>query len=233
MNSASLHSVEPVATDVGPARMFVAVPEHSNSVLLLGHGAGGGVDAPDLVALTRLTEEGIAVLRFEQPWRTAGKRIAPAPARLDVGWRAARQYVRARFPNSPLVLGGRSAGARVACRSAVQDHPEEVLAVVALSFPLHPPGKPSSSRSAELLGPACPVLVVQGERDPFGTPAEIGTVIATAPHHRVVGVPGCAHEFKPAKRGPLSGVAEVLAATVASFVDESRSEGNHEASGRE
>lgn len=215
----SVHAVE---TDLGPARVFGAVPDRVRAVLLIGHGAGGGVDAPDLEALTRLTGCGVAVLRFEQPWRTAGKRVAPAPARLDLGWRVAREYARDRFPGHPLVLGGRSAGARVACRSAVADPRGEVTGIVALSFPLHPPGRPEVSRAHELLGPPCPVLVLQGERDPFGTPAEIRATIADAPRHRLVAVPGCAHEFKPAKRGPLdaAGVADLLVAHVADFIVE-------------
>ncbi|WP_432557934.1 alpha/beta hydrolase family protein [Granulicoccus sp. GXG6511] len=202
--------------------MFISSPERPRAVLLLGHGAGGGVDAPDLEALTRLSRDRTAVLRFEQPWRTAGKRVAPAPARLDLGWQAARAYVREQFADLPLFLGGRSAGARVACRSVVADAPDEVAGVIALSFPLHPPGRPESSRAAELLGPGCPVLVIQGERDPFGTPTEIATTVADAPHHSMVAVPGCAHEFKPAKRGPLDpdGVADLLVTSVREFLDD-------------
>ncbi|MDO5500171.1 MAG: hydrolase, partial [Propionibacteriaceae bacterium] len=140
--------IDDVATELGPARMFGAVPTDPAWVLLLGHGAGGGVDAPDLKALTRLSDDAVAVLRFEQPWRTAGKRVAPAPARLDLGWLAARAYAQERFPALPLRLGGRSAGARVACRSAAGD-PAGVAGVIALSFPLHPPGKPAASRATE------------------------------------------------------------------------------------
>jgi len=214
-------TIESLETELGPARMFSAVPADTRLVLLLGHGAGGGVDAPDLEALTRLSNRGVAVLRFEQPWRTAGKKVAPVPTQLDRGWRAARAYVRTFLPDLPLVLGGRSAGARVACRSAATD-PEGVLAVVALSFPLHPPGKPESSRAPELLAPDCPVLVVQGERDPFGTPAEMAVTLRGVKNHTVVPVPGCRHEFRPAKRGPLdqAAVAELLVSTVAEFLDQ-------------
>ncbi|WP_425308769.1 alpha/beta family hydrolase [Ammonicoccus fulvus] len=210
--------IEDVATELGPARMYLAVPETDPArILLLGHGAGGGVDAPDLEALTALTADGTAVLRFEQPWRTAGKKIAPAPARLDQGWLAARAYVAERWPGVPLALGGRSAGARVACRSAAAD---PAYAVVALSFPLHPPGRPESSRAGELLAPDCPVLVLQGERDPFGTPAEVTTAIQGSERYRVVTVPGCAHEMKPPKRAvpDAAGVAELLVTQVRSFL---------------
>lgn len=202
-----------VSTELGPAVLYLDLPAEPGQVLLLGHGAGGGVEAPDLVALTALTAAGVAVLRFEQPWRTAGKRVAPAPARLDLGWRAARAYAAERWPDLPLSLGGRSAGARVACRSAAED---PVHAIVALSFPLHPPGRPESSRAPELLAPACPVLVLQGERDPFGTPAEVAAACASSARHRVITVPGCAHELKPRKRDALdaAGVAELLVAEV-------------------
>ncbi|MDO5683812.1 MAG: hydrolase [Propionibacteriaceae bacterium] len=218
-----------ITTDLGPARMMCTVPEAPVSVLLLGHGAGGGVDTPDLLALTALSGQGVAVLRFEQPWRTAGKRVAPAPARLDSGWLAARAYADTRFGGLPLFLGGRSAGARVACRSAASQPlagSVPVAGVVALSFPLHPPGKPESSRAPELLGPGCPVLVVQGERDPFGTPTEIADTMAEAQGqeeaqgHELVAVPGCAHEFKPAKRGPLNPaeVADLIVESVGAFL---------------
>lgn len=207
--------VEDVATEFGRARMFLDLPSADPAhVLLLGHGAGGGVDAPDLEALTALVDHDVAVLRFEQPWRTAGRRVAPAPARLDIGWLAARALVAARWPGVPLTLGGRSAGARVACRSAAVD---PAYAVVALSFPLHPPGRPEKSRAPELLAPDCRVLVLQGERDPFGTPAEVIEAIAGAGRYRVVAVPGCAHELKPPKRATpdAAGVAALLVRTVA------------------
>lgn len=212
-------SVEDITTPLGPARMYAEVPPEPRAVLLLGHGAGGGVQAPDLVALTELVAHAVAVLRYEQPWRTAGKRVAPPPARLDEGWRPARAYAETRFAGLPLLLGGRSAGARVACRSAAQSLPG-VRAVVALSFPLHPPGRPESSRTPELLSAGCPVLVLQGERDPFGTPADVAAAVAGNPAYRIVPVPGCAHELKPAKRAPFdaAAVAGLLLREVASLL---------------
>jgi predicted alpha/beta-hydrolase family hydrolase len=125
------------------------------------------------------------VLRVEQPWRVAGKKIAPAPARLDVGWTAVLGRLRADGSlTRPLVFGGRSAGARVACRTA---QPLGADGVLALAFPLHPPGRSERSRAAELLVVPVPVLVVQGERDPFGGPREIERA---APAVTVRGVPG-------------------------------------------
>jgi predicted alpha/beta-hydrolase family hydrolase len=163
-----------IDTPLGPARVLADGPEDGAAAgtLVLGGGAGGGVDAPDLAAVTAAAAgAGWQVLRVEQPWRVAGKRIAPAPARLDVGWTAVLDRLRADGRlTGPLVLGGRSAGARVACRTAQAQGADGVLA---LAFPLHPPGRPERSRAAELTAVPVPVLVVQGERDPFGGPAEI------------------------------------------------------------
>ena len=167
-----------VPTPLGPARVLTDGPDGAVAgTLVLGGGAGGGVDAPDLAAVTAAAAgAGWRVLRIEQPWRVAGKRIAPAPARLDVGWAAVLDHLRVRdLLTGPLVLGGRSAGARVACRSAQE---QGAAGVLALAFPLHPPGRPERSRAAELAAVAVPVLVVQGERDPFGGPSDVTAAAA-------------------------------------------------------
>ena len=134
---------------------------------MLGHGAGGGIDAPDLLAARDAAVGlGLQVVRVEQPWRRAGRRVAEAPPRLDTAWTA---VVPALPPSEgPLLLGGRSAGARVACRTATALGAEGVLA---LAFPLRPPGRPDRDRGEELRLPRVPRLVVQGERDAFGVPA--------------------------------------------------------------
>lgn len=159
------------------------MPATPVSLLVIGHGAGGGVDAPDLVAVrAAAVAAGVAVVRVEQPYRVAGRR-APAPAaHLDQAWTAVVEAVRAAEPLAgvPLVVAGRSSGARVACRTATD---LGAAAVLALAFPLHPPGKPERSRLAELDLPDLPVLVVQGDRDPFGMPPE-------APDRTVRVVPG-------------------------------------------
>ncbi|NNG18893.1 hydrolase [Naumannella sp. ID2617S] len=198
--------------------MYADLPAASpRAVLLLGHGAGGGVDAPDLEALRALAETGIAVLRYEQPWRTAGKKIAPAPARLDEGWAAALAYAGDRFAGVPLIVGGRSAGARVAVRCAAV---RPVAGVVALSFPLHPPGRPEKSRAPELLGADAPVLVLQGARDPFGTPGEVREAVVGSGRIEVVEVPDCAHELKPPARAASTpeSIAALLRERVRAFV---------------
>jgi uncharacterized protein len=159
--------------------------ERPAGALVLGHGAGGGVAAPDLKAAARAARgAGFSVALVEQPYRVAGRR-SPAPAaQLDVAWLAVIAGLRdGELGGLSLVAGGRSAGARVACRTAAE---VGAVAVLCLAFPLHPPGRgddPSKSRLSELNAVAVPVLVVQGERDPFGLPPE-------GPKREVVRVPG-------------------------------------------
>jgi predicted alpha/beta-hydrolase family hydrolase len=176
-----------VDTPLGPARVLRREPAgRVRGSLVLGHGAGGGIASPDLTAVSDAAcAAGWRVLGVEQPWRVAGKRIAPAPPRLDLAWAAVLDRLRddALLPG-PLVLGGRSAGARVACRSASAQGAGGVLA---LAFPLHPPGRPEKSRAGELALVDVPLLVVQGETDAFGGPAEIA---AAAPHAQVQAVAG-------------------------------------------
>lgn len=155
-------------TEVGTARITWHRAKRPRLVLAVSHGAGGGIAARDLQALARvLPGHGVSVALVEQPWRVAGKKVAPAPGTLDTGWRGIWPALTA--PGLPVVSGGRSAGARVACRTAVE---LGAVAVLALGFPLHPPGRPERSRAAELLGAGVPTLVVQGANDPFGRPAE-------------------------------------------------------------
>ena len=131
--------------------------------MVLGHGAGGGVGAPDLLAARDAAlVAGLRVVRVEQPWRVAGRRIATPPSQLDAVW----LEVCAGLPG-PLIVGGRSAGARVACRTAAATG---AVAVLCLAFPLQPPGG-RPSRVAELRLPTVPTLIVQGSRDAFGVPA--------------------------------------------------------------
>lgn len=180
-------------TPQGPARLVAHRSKRPIASLLLSHGAGGGIDAPDLAALARtLPGQGISVLLLEQPWRVAGRKIAGSPASLDVALRSVADQIR---PRTPLVVGGRSAGARSAARCARELGASGCLA---LSFPLHPPGKPEKSRVDELTGSRVPTLVIQGERDPFGRPDEFpdGTEMAV--------VPAADHSFKVPKSGPLS-----------------------------
>jgi predicted alpha/beta-hydrolase family hydrolase len=185
--------VSVVPTPHGDARLFKDRSRNPIATLLLGHGAGGGVDSRDLEALAEgLPRNGISVVRVEQPWHVAGKKIAPRPAVLDACFVAAADKLRVR---TPLVVGGRSAGARSAARTTKQ---LGAAGCLALAFPLHPPGKPERSRLDELEAVEVPLLVVQGERDPFGSPEEFPA------DHDLTVVPGADHGFKVPRRGVVS-----------------------------
>ncbi|MEU4654452.1 alpha/beta family hydrolase [Streptomyces sp. NPDC023723] len=192
---------ETTETAAGTARITWHEAEDPRLVLALSHGAGGGIEARDLVALAAaLPFHGVTVALVEQPWRVAGKKLAPAPKTLDTGWRGLWPVL-AR-PGLPVISGGRSAGARVACRTAAG---LGARAVLALSFPLHPPGKPDRSRAGELLGAGVPALVVQGGNDPFGKPSEF-----PAGPYELTEVAYGDHGFAVPKRAPV-GQDEALA----------------------
>ncbi|MEH1123551.1 alpha/beta hydrolase family protein [Micromonospora sp. CPCC 206061] len=158
-----------IATPRGPAWADVtAASGRVASLLVLGHGAGGSVDAPDLVALRDAARAaGVTVARVTQPYRVAGRRAPAAAGQLDEAWIAVVEALRGDFGRMPVVVGGRSSGARVACRTATA---VGAVGIVALAFPLHPPGKPERSRQDEL-DTGLPTLVLSGDRDPFGVPA--------------------------------------------------------------
>ncbi|WP_328768766.1 alpha/beta hydrolase family protein [Streptomyces sp. NBC_00286] len=186
--------VELVETDAGTARVTWHKAKQARLVLAASHGAGGGIEARDLRALAaELPAHGVTVALVEQPWRVAGKKLAPAPKTLDVGWRGTWQTLAS--GGLPVVAGGRSAGARVACRTARE---LGAAAVLALSFPLHPPGKPEKSRADELLGAGVSTLVVQGGNDPFGKPEEF----PEGPYD-LVEVPYGDHGFAVPKRAEI------------------------------
>lgn len=191
-------TVREVETPGGPGRAHVSRPRRARGTVVLSHGAGGGLGALDLtLAVDVLTAHGWAVALVEQPWLVAGRRIAGPPGTLDAAWVPIVEALlsgRARLPR-PLVVGGRSAGARVACRTAAA---LEAAGGLLLSFPLHPPGRPDRLRSDELTLAPIPTVVVQGTKDPFGTPAELAAYVA--PGTTVLEVPGT-HSF-PASAGP-------------------------------
>jgi predicted alpha/beta-hydrolase family hydrolase len=196
-------TVIPVDTQQGPGRFFVDLAERPSSTLVLGHGAGGGVGALDLELLARsLPALGTTVVRFEQPWRTAGRTVGAPPPKLDEVWCAALDWlVEQEWVRHPLLVGGRSAGARVACRTAPQTNP---AAIVCLAFPLHLPGRPEKSRLAELVAPTVPRLIVQGSKDSFGTAEEIREAIGSAGGISVVELPGADHGYRVAKAAAFS-----------------------------
>jgi uncharacterized protein len=162
-----------VDTPHGQANAHLHLADEPKAALVLGHGAGGGVTSPDLVAVMEVARsEGVSVALVEQPYRVAGRR-SPAPARqLDAAWlTVVRHLVAGELRGLPLVAGGRSLGARVACRTA---EATGAIAVLCLAFPLQPPRRsgatPSPNRLPELDEVKVPLLIVQGDRDPFGMP---------------------------------------------------------------
>jgi predicted alpha/beta-hydrolase family hydrolase len=201
-----------VSTPQGDARLVVRRAKRPIATLVMTHGAGGGVDARDLVRLARtLPQQGISVTLVEMPWRVQGKRFAPRPEVIDQTYLAVLNSMRMR---SPLIIGGRSAGARSACRIARSVGAKGVLA---LSFPLHPPGKPEKSRLPELLGSRVPSLVIQGENDPFGAPGEFPSRVDLAV------VPAADHGMHVPKSAGISqedALAVVLEATLEWIVRE-------------
>ena len=173
-----------VVTGSGPARVELDQPAGPAFLFVLTHGSGGGVDSPDLLAAREAgLQAGGAVARVIQPYLVRGARAPGSPDRQDASWLEVIEALRPGFPALPLVQGGRSNGARLACRTATA---AGARAVVALAFPLHPPGRPGRSRAAELRQAGVPVLVVNGDRDPFGVPDRTDA-------SRVVVLPGETH----------------------------------------
>lgn len=202
-----------VPTAVGLAEAELSRPVAApTGLLVLGHGAGGSIDAPDLRAVTAAAlDAGIAVGRVRQPYLVAGRR-APAPAtQLDIAWTAVVEHLRvvlgAQWPGLRVLVGGRSSGARVACRTSGATG---AVGVLALAFPLHPPGHPEKSRAPEL-EVGVPLLVLQGARDPFGGPDQFPATVAvhevSGADHRLAG---------PALAAAVSVAVSWLSATLAS-----------------
>jgi predicted alpha/beta-hydrolase family hydrolase len=197
-----------VDTPHGPARVHLDAVEGARAALLLGHGAGGGVEAPDLLAARgAAVAEGIAVARVDQPYRVAGRRSPPRAPVLDAAWTAVLDHLSENeLAGMALITGGRSAGARVACRTA---EATGAVAVLCLAYPLEPPRrgeKPPQSRLPELDAVSVPTLVVQGERDRFGTPPP-------GPRREVVTVAGD-HGLKADPDAVAAAVRAWLAAVV-------------------
>jgi predicted alpha/beta-hydrolase family hydrolase len=200
-----------IDTPFGTAHAHVNSADEPRAVLVLGHGAGGGVHAKDLVAAARVAHSaGLSVVLVEQPYRVVGRR-APAPAhQLDAAWTAVIDHLLAgELHGLPLVVGGRSSGARVACRTA---EATGAVGVLCLAFPLQPPRRsgaaPASSRLPELDAVTVPTLVVQGTRDPFGVPpaAQRRSVVQVAGDHSL--------------RSDLGAVAEAVRAWLLDVVPE-------------
>src|SRR3954465_7125798 len=202
-----------ISTPHGPARVHTQAAPNERALLVLGHGAGGGVSAPDLMAATQVALGlDVSVALVEQPYRVAGRK-SPAPAhQLDAAWIAVCEQLP--WSGLTLVTGGRSSGARVACRTVAATGAAGVLC---LAFPLHAPGRPEKTRLAELDAVAVPVLIVQGDSDPFGMPP-------AAPGRDVVSVPG-----NHSLRGNLDGLTTAVRDWLPGGVEASLVEGDEQA----
>jgi uncharacterized protein len=194
-----------ITTAAGPAQAAVEEIGQPAFLLVLTHGAGGGVNTADLLATgSAARERGGVVVQVLQPYRVAGARAPGSASRQDAAWLEIIAALAERYPGLPLVQGGRSNGARLACRTA---QAAGAVAVIALAFPLHPPGKalqPESSRAGELRSAGVPVLVINGDRDPFGVPDAADT-------DRLVVLAGQTHALSGAKAAITSEVSAWLA----------------------
>lgn len=215
-------SVHDVMTTMGPARLHVRAVSRPRAVLVLGHGAGRGADTEDLLGLAgSLPSLGTTVVLLDQPWVLAGRRVAAAAASLDVAWVEALAELPGilRGSAAPIVVGGRSAGARVACRTAATVGASGVLL---LAVPLLPPAARADDarrevalavRLGELGAPVragIPVVAVQGERDAFGTAAELARLVPSVVE--VVAVPDADHALRPRRGGPDPAAVLLVAA---------------------
>jgi predicted alpha/beta-hydrolase family hydrolase len=178
-------------TPRGRAHAYLHETEGARAALVLGHGAGGSVAAPDLVAVTAAALAlQVEVALVEQPYRVAGRRTAAPAAQLDESWISVLEQLRRdELRALPVIVGGRSSGARVACRTA---RATGAIGVLCLAFPLQPPQRaaassPPASRLPELASVDVPTLVVQGVRDPFGMPpaGPLREIVEVAGDHRL------------------------------------------------
>jgi uncharacterized protein len=200
-----------IETSGGPARAYLdGDVRAARFLLVLTHGAGGGVEPPDLLAARDAgLNLGALVARVLQPYRVRGARAPGAVGKQDAAWIEIAAALRDLAPGLPFVQGGRSNGARVACRTAGAVGAQ---GVVALAFPLHPPGKPEQSRGAELRDCGVPVLVINGARDPFGVPD-------TGDADKVVVIPGETHALRGHAGDITAAIARWLPAVVAELAE--------------
>jgi predicted alpha/beta-hydrolase family hydrolase len=195
-----------IMTSGGPAHVVLERPAGEPAFLIaLTHGAGGTPDTPDLLAVADTARaRGAVTALVTQPYRVKGARAPGSAVRQDAAWTEIIAAVRAEngVAGVPLVQGGRSNGARVACRTSLA---VGAVGVIALAFPLHPPGDPAKSRNAELRATGTRVLVVNGDRDPFGVPEADATT-------SVVVLPGETHALSRHPAAIGGAIAEWLTA---------------------
>lgn len=214
-------SSESIRIEVGDGTVSGAFARPAGAVatLVVAPGAGSGFDHPFLVGFTRaLNETGVATLRFNFPYREAGRRLPDRAPRAIEAWRAAMAWAVARSSGGPVWAGGKSYGGRIASMAVAEGMPAAGL--VFLGYPLHPPGKPEALRDEHLYGIRQPMLFLQGTRDPFSGPDELTPVVARIGTTAMVQwIDGGNHSFeiRGTKRPPAE-VGASLAPAVAGFV---------------
>jgi predicted alpha/beta-hydrolase family hydrolase len=211
----------PISITVGDAAVsgVYARPANAFATLVVAHGAGTGMDHPFLTGFTRaLNEESVATLRFNFPYREAGKKFPDKPPAAIAAWRAAMEEAAARSSGEPVWAAGKSFGGRMASMAAAEGM--HAAGLVYLGYPLHPPGKPEKLRDEHLYGLTLPMLFLQGTRDPFATPELLESVVTRiGPAAVLEWCEGAGHTFDVAglKRAPEH-VGASLAEAVAAFL---------------
>lgn len=211
----------PVTIDVGDVRVsgVYARPDNPFATLVVAHGAGAGMEHPFMSGFTRaLNDDGVATLRFNFPYREAGRKFPDRPPAAIAAWRAAMDAARSRSEGEPLWAAGKSFGGRMASMAVAEGMPASGL--VYLGYPLHPPGKPEKLRDEHLYGLELPMLFLQGTRDTFATPELLeGVVSRMGPNATLHWCEGGDHSFAVA--GHKRGAAEIgasLAPAAAAFL---------------
>jgi predicted alpha/beta-hydrolase family hydrolase len=212
-----------IPAEAGPIPATLFEPDHPRHTLVLAHGAGAGQSHPWMRARAGdFSARGVRVVTFDFPYITARRKAPDRPPLLLATWRAVVEHVAAAFPDGVLAVGGKSMGGRMATMLAAEpDAPARIRGCVALGYPLHPPGRPDQLRVAHLRQIGVPLLVVQGEKDPFGGPADIAREFeAAGAHPRVVAIAHGGHGFEVRVRdGKQADVYARIADDVTQWLD--------------
>jgi len=207
-----------ITVEDGTVSGAFALPDNAAATLVVAPGAGSSFDHPFLVGFTEaLNDAGVATLRFNFPYREAGRRLPDRAPKAIEAWRAAMATAAERSPGQPVWAAGKSFGGRMASMAVAAGMPAAGL--VFLGYPLHPPGKPDKMRDEHLYGIDRPMLFVQGTRDPFGTPEELAPVVDRIGAATLRLIDGANHSFEVrGLKRPAAEVGAALAPAVAEFV---------------